>query len=93
MIYKIDLFEICCFSVHNRSVQKQTLRANNKALAKNLAKVKLDLRQAQGQNTELLSQNQENQIELLRLRRTVGLRDSEIENEVQLRIQVNHRFR
>ena len=73
------------------SIQKQTLRANNKALAQSLAKVKLELRQVNSQNMELLSQNQDMQLELMRLKRVAGLKDNEIDNEVQLRVQVKYR--
>ena len=71
------------------SVQKQTLRANNKALAQNLAKMRLEVRRLQKENTDLERHNQETQHELRRLTRVVGIKDVEIEDEVQKRIQVS----
>ena len=76
-------------SDHNMSVQKQTLRANNKALAQNLAKMRLEVRRLQKENTDLECRNQETQHELRRLTRVVGIKDVEIEDEVQKRIQVS----
>ena len=90
-MFSPDVIEcsVLILSVHNMSIQKQTLRANNKALAQNLAKVKLEVRRLQKENTELESQNQETQHELRRLKRVVGIKDAEIEEEVQRRIQVS----
>lgn len=71
------------------SVQKQTLRANNRALAQNLAKARQDIRQLNTEVQMLRSQNQEQCVELNRLKRLVGLKDEGIQQEVQQRIQVS----
>lgn len=73
------------------SVQKQTLRANNKALAQNLAKTRQELRQQSQQFQDLQTQNQELKLEVCRLRRIAGIKDGEIEEEVQKRIAVRLR--
>lgn len=70
------------------SVQKQTLRANNRALAQNLAKTRQELRQLTQNLQEVQSQNQELKLELNRLRRIAGIKDGEIEEEVQKRMRV-----
>lgn len=72
----------------NMSLHKQTLKANNKALAQNLAKTRLELRQLGHNYQELQAQNQELKVEVNRLRRIAGKKDGEIEEEVQRRIKV-----
>lgn len=73
------------------SVQKQTLRANNRALAQNLAKTRQELRQLTQNLQEVQSQNQELKLELNRLHRIAGIKDGEIEEEVQKRMRVGFR--
>ncbi|XP_045168503.2 uncharacterized protein LOC123531521 isoform X2 [Mercenaria mercenaria] len=75
------------FSFMNMSVQKQTLRANNRALAQNLAKARQEIRHLNTEMQTLRSQNQEQYVELNRLKRVVGLKDEQIQMEVQQRIQ------
>lgn len=76
-------------SVLNVSVQKQTLRANNRALAQNLARARQDIRNLRSDVQDVRSKNQELNEELLRLKRLVGLKDDQIQTEVRLRMQVN----
>jgi cell division protein FtsB len=71
------------------SVQKQTLRANNRALAQNLAKARQEIRRLNTEAQTLRSSNQEYIVELNRLKRLVGIKDEQIQVEVQQRIQVN----
>ena len=70
------------------SVQKQTLRANNRALAQNLAKARQEIRRLNTDVHTLRSNSQEQILELNRLKRLVGLKDEQIQIEVQQRIQV-----
>ncbi|XP_060585108.1 uncharacterized protein LOC132741044 [Ruditapes philippinarum] len=76
------------FSFLNMSVQKQTLRANNRALAQNLAKARQEIRRLNTEAQTLRSSNQEYIVELNRLKRLVGIKDEQIQVEVQQRIQV-----
>ena len=71
------------------SVQKQTLRANNKALAQSLAKTRQELRQLNSNHQDLQAQNQELKLRVNNLTRIVGIKDGEIEDEVQRRIRVS----
>ena len=80
-------FSFC--AVLNMSVQKQTLRANNKALAQSLAKTRQELRQLNSNHQDLQAQNQELKLRVNHLTRIVGIKDGEIEDEVQRRIRVS----
>ncbi|XP_052246743.1 microtubule-associated protein futsch-like isoform X1 [Dreissena polymorpha] len=73
------------FSFLNASVQKQTLRENNRALAQSLAKAREEMRNMHKVNKDLLAQNQDLVIKVNRLKRVAGMRDDEIETELQKR--------
>ncbi|XP_052806342.1 uncharacterized protein LOC128235566 [Mya arenaria] len=77
------------FSFLNASVQKQTLRANNRALAQNLAKAREEIRLMKQTEKQLLALNQEQCVEINRLRRVAGIQDDQIELEVKGRIEQN----
>ena len=72
----------------NSTVVKQTLRANNRALAKALEQKRQHLNIAQQIITQLQEELQESQQRLSNLQHIAGLKDEAIEAEVQLRIQV-----
>ncbi|OWF35958.1 microtubule-associated protein futsch-like [Mizuhopecten yessoensis] len=69
------------------SIQKQSLRANNKALAFNLERSREALRFANDSNLELQRSNQELHMKLTTLERVAGLKDGDIENEVNARLK------
>lgn len=70
------------------SVQKQSLRANNRALAINLERTKQELRMALEMNQELRREIQEKDMRIVTLERVSGLRNDEIEEEVLRRVEV-----
>ncbi|XP_062607696.1 myb-like protein X [Saccostrea cucullata] len=72
------------------SVQKQSLRANNRALALNLERVKQELRAALEVNHELRKEIQEREMRIVMLERVSGLKNEEIEEEVLRRVEQNH---
>ena len=72
----------------NNSVTRQTLRANNRALAQGLARLKLELRQERVVSMQLRAENQELKLDASRLRRLVGLKDEQIDEEVKKRMKV-----
>ncbi|XP_069105964.1 uncharacterized protein DDB_G0284459-like [Argopecten irradians] len=69
------------------SIQKQSLRANNKALAFNLERTREALRIANDANLELQQVNQEQHMKLTTLQRVAGLKDEDIESEVKTRLK------
>ncbi|XP_067649475.1 pre-mRNA-splicing factor CWC22 homolog [Haliotis asinina] len=71
----------------NSSVVKASLRANNKALAQSLEKVRQDLRISYEVNNEMKKEFQELQLRLMNLERVAGLKDDSLEKEVQRRIE------
>ncbi|XP_061186044.1 serine/arginine repetitive matrix protein 2-like [Saccostrea echinata] len=72
------------------SVQKQSLRANNRALAVNLERAKQELRTALEVNHELRKELQEREMRIVMLERVSGLKNEEIEEEVLRRVEQNH---
>ncbi|KAL3832379.1 hypothetical protein ACJMK2_024029 [Sinanodonta woodiana] len=76
------------YSFLNVSVQKQTLRANNRVLAQSLAKAREELRDANNRIFQLHREQQDILQENNRLHRVAGLKDEEIEAEVQKRLQL-----
>nr|XP_022310094.1 altered inheritance of mitochondria protein 21-like [Crassostrea virginica] len=72
------------------SVQKQSLRANNRALAVNLERTKQELRMALEMTQELRREIQEKDMRIVTLERVSGLRNEEIEEEVLRRVEQNH---
>ncbi|KAK3596818.1 hypothetical protein CHS0354_015672 [Potamilus streckersoni] len=76
------------YSFLNVSVQKQTLRANNRILAQSLAKSREELRAANNRIFQLHREQQDILQENNRLHRVAGLKDEEIETEVQKRLQL-----
>lgn len=70
------------------SVQKQSLRANNRALAVNLERTKQELRMALEMNQELRREVQEKDMRIVTLERVSGLKNDEIEEEVLRRVEV-----
>ena len=73
----------------NTSVVKATLRANNKALAQSLEKVRLDLRLANDIIMMEKKEQQELQQRVATLTRVAGLRDEQIEVEANCRMKVS----
>lgn len=69
-------------------MQKQSLRANNRALAVNLERTKQELRMAVEMNQELRREIQEKDMRIVTLERVSGLRNDEIEEEVLRRVEV-----
>lgn len=69
-------------------MQKQSLRANNRALAVNLERAKQELRMAVEMNQELRREIQEKDMRIVTLERVSGLRNDEIEEEVLRRVEV-----
>ena len=69
-------------------MQKQTLRANNRALAQNLARARQDLRTLSAEHQELKVSYQSLIQELNQIKRLVGAKDEEVEEEVQRRMRV-----
>jgi len=72
----------------NSTLLKQTLRTNNRALAKALEMKRQDLNMAQQIIVQLQEQQQHTLQQLSNMQHIAGLKDSAIETEVQLRIQV-----
>ena len=72
----------------NSTLLKQTLRTNNRALAKALEMKRQDLYNAQQTIIQQQEAQQHTLQQLSNLQRIAGLKDSAIETEVQLRIQV-----
>ncbi|XP_071108764.1 NK-tumor recognition protein-like [Haliotis cracherodii] len=71
----------------NSSVVKASLRANNKALAQSLEKVRQDLRVSYEVNNEMKKEFQDLQLRLMNLERVAGLKDDSLEKEVQRRME------
>ncbi|XP_046568407.1 serine/arginine repetitive matrix protein 2-like [Haliotis rubra] len=71
----------------NSSVVKASLRANNKALAQSLEKVRQDLRVSYEVNNDMKKEFQDLQLRLMNLERVAGLKDDSLEKEVQRRIE------
>lgn len=69
-------------------MQKQSLRANNRALAVNLERTKQELRMALEMNQELRREVQEKDMRIVTLERVSGLKNDEIEEEVLRRVEV-----
>lgn len=76
--------------MNTSSVQRQSLRTNNRALAQSLARVKLDLRAANEMIVDLRKENQDLMINVASLKRVAGIKDDEVESEVQIRLEVVH---
>ncbi|XP_041367662.1 uncharacterized protein LOC121382204 [Gigantopelta aegis] len=74
-------------SIMNTSVVKATLRANNKALAQSLEKVRLDLRMANEIIMMEKKEKQELQQRVATLSRVAGLKDEQFEIEANRRIE------
>ena len=75
------------FSV-NSTMVKQTLRTNNRQLARALESVRRELVQSQQQVRDLTHEQQQNALTIARLKRVVGLKDDEIDKEVNYRLKV-----
>ncbi|KAK3109158.1 hypothetical protein FSP39_024219 [Pinctada imbricata] len=75
------------FSFLNSSAVKHSLRANNRALALNLQRCRHELKMATQENVELQKTIKELEMRVLTLERVAGLKDADIEAEVQRRLQ------
>ncbi|KAI0211691.1 hypothetical protein LSAT2_003457 [Lamellibrachia satsuma] len=78
---------LCINSSLNSTLLKQTLRTNNRALAKALEMKRQDLNVAQQIIIQLQEEQQHTQQQLSNLQHVAGLKENAIEAEVQLRIQ------
>ena len=72
----------------NSSRASQTLKANNKALAQSLQRVKQELRLALNENGRLMVENQELSIRLRRLENQVGCGQEQVSYEVSVSLVV-----
>ncbi len=70
---------------------RQTLRSNNRQLAKALESVRQELNRAQQQNLDLQHEQQHMMTHNNNLQRVAGLRNDEIDTEVNFRVKVMHR--
>ncbi len=67
---------------------RQTLRSNNRELARALEVKKLELYNCQQLVLQLQERQQQLHLELATLRRVAGLKNDEVEEEVQARLKV-----
>ena len=68
---------------------RQTLRTNNRALARALEKARSDMNELQNENIQLHRERQALQAKVCVLERVAGATNDKIEQEVQLRIKVS----
>ena len=67
---------------------RQTLRSNNRALAKALENVKYELKATSSANLDLQQQTQSLQMKCATLSHVAGIKNEDIEKEVQVRMKV-----
>ena len=67
---------------------RQTLRTNNRALARALERARADVKELQDENIQLQRDKQSLQTRVCVLERVAGLANDKIDHEVQLRIKV-----
>ena len=72
----------------NTTLMKQSLRNNNRALARALELKKAELQGAQQDILQLQAERQAMVEQLSKLQKVAGLRDTDIENEVDERMEV-----
>ena len=72
----------------NVSIVRQTLKTNNKALARALERARSEIKELGDEVIQLNRDKQALQSELCVLQRVAGLKDKEIEHEVTSRIKV-----